>query len=284
MSSPPKELNFKVVSVTHPNLVASGTPIKSITTIAAPQQEQKQPQELLKPQDTPNTFDDALSTEPLSPSAPAKTMQITGITTTPAPKAAPQTVVWQRTPTGNVVLGPAETTPVPKSQQYISQQNAEKKAQPTFPGQILPARMKEGMKDLSITESLFDFNPAKSGAELGASLFGVTGEKKEKLVKQSTDIVTGISQQASKPIKSYPKFLAGIVGSVESYWNPRIQTTTGAILGDASSIVFGTKGGNIAALEQDWGEDYMAGSLAGDVLQSIVIGKGISAARKTKVG
>jgi len=247
LSQPPKELNFRVVSVTHPNLVASGTPIKSITTTAP-----KQTQPLSKAptqEPSPNTYDDALSTEPLSPTAPKKTMQITGVTSTPAPKAAPQTVVWQRTPTGIVVLGPQEPTktvqqetpqPQPKTVQIagrtvqVTETTKTYPSTPKTPTQRLVDNMVTNMgpSPSSVTdvlrgakESFFDKVTPEPFKRAEAAIGGAQAASSP-LGKAASSILT-----PSRQVKAGADIAIGFVKGGESLVNPSIKTATGTVFG-----------------------------------------------------
>ena len=95
--------------------------------------------------------------------------------------------------------------------------------------------------------------------------------------------------EASKP----QRFMAGIVGSFETYVNPEIPTFSGTLLGGTKKGVAGFTpflpsfttpvGGQLAGvrnLQREWGTSYMAGTIVGDIFQSILFTKGIEVAEK----
>ena len=95
--------------------------------------------------------------------------------------------------------------------------------------------------------------------------------------------------EASKP----QRFMAGIVGSFETYVNPEIPTFSGTLLGGTKKGVAGFTpflpsfttpvGGQLEGvrnLQSQWGTSYMAGTIVGDIFQSILFTKGIEVAEK----
>lgn len=77
---------------------------------------------------------------------------------------------------------------------------------------------------------------------------------------------------------------AGVVGSFETYINPRVPEISGAIAGDIISGVTGGQVGQTEIVYKDWGISYISGNIIGDVAQAYLGGKAISWARETTIG
>jgi len=180
---------------------------------------------------------------------------------------------------------------------------------------ILSEAVQKGMIDPlaekgSLTKAIFDFDPIKVGAGISAALFGYTGKEREQRVARTMQLGRAIDVATEGTFfKKQQESIAGVVGSVESYWNPSVPSFGGAVVSDVADVVLGktgtqiisrdsiktsegttetvvTRDGGVALsrLEQEWGRRYIAGSVLGDIIQAIVGAKAISAARGTKIG
>jgi len=140
----------------------------------------------------------------------------------------------------------------------------------------------------SLSQSIFEFDPAKAGAELGATIFGLTGEKRQKAVEFGTEFSESITKKAGKNLPFFEeptKALAGVVATGESLVYlpaalmgkkvPYTPTFSGAVIGDVGGLVTGKGVGATQELYEKYGRSYIEGSIAGDVLLSYAIGKAI---------
>jgi len=85
--------------------------------------------------------------------------------------------------------------------------------------------------------------------------------------------------------KPYTGTLAGVVGSVESIWNPYVPSVTGAAI--QTAIQGGRPSWQFEAMRQ-LGPGYVVGGIGGEVVQTVLIGKGteklIGWASRTETG
>lgn len=179
-----------------------------------------------------------------------------------------------------------KATPAPHSIEY---------AEPPTKEQFLEMYMpKEPPK--SVSQQIFEFDPFKFGQEIGATVFGIEGEKKIEAMKWGEETVgVHVRRIGEGTIFHEPqKSLAGVVASGEALFytpfalvgieTPYSPTASGAIVSDVVGTVMGQPTGAMQHLEEEYGASYIAGTIMGDVLLSLAMGKAVSWIRGTKYG